>query len=159
LTVSALSDAERRFLEELNARGVRYMIVGLSAAIVQGANSATRDIDLWFATISDPQIAPAAAAAGGIWVSGFGMTPAQLGGALGDRFDVVNLMSGLRSFDDEYTAAVATRIDGVPVKVLPLSRVLASKRAADRPKDRAVIPALEEALAAISDTDGRDDEA
>jgi hypothetical protein len=33
--LSALKDAERRFLEELNARGVRYMVVGLSAAIVQ----------------------------------------------------------------------------------------------------------------------------
>lgn len=69
----ALNDVERRFLEELNARGVRYMVVGLSAAIVQGATTSTQDIDLWFATISDPQIAPAAAAAGGIWVSGFGM--------------------------------------------------------------------------------------
>jgi hypothetical protein len=50
----ALSDVERRFLEELNARGVHYMVVGLSAAIVQGANTVTRDIDLWFATIADP---------------------------------------------------------------------------------------------------------
>ena len=46
LTASALGDAERCFLEELNARGVRYMIVGLTAAIVQGANTVTRDIDL-----------------------------------------------------------------------------------------------------------------
>jgi hypothetical protein len=145
-----LSDAERRFLEELNARGVRYMVVGLSAAIVQGANTSTQDIDLWFATISDPQIAPAAAAVGGIWVSGFGMMPAQLGGVLGDRFDVVNLMSGLGTFDTEYPGALDARIDGVDVKVLPLPRILASKRAADRPKDRAVIPALEEALAAIA---------
>jgi hypothetical protein len=159
LTVSALSDAERRFLEELNTRGVRYMIVGLSAAIIQGANTATRDIDLWFATIADPHIAPAAAAADGIWISGFGMMPAQLGGALGDRFDVVNLMSGLGQFDDEYAAAIIAQIDGVPVRVLPLTRILASKRAADRPKDRAVIPALEEALAAISDAVVLDDEA
>lgn len=158
LIVSALSDAERRFLEELNARRVRYMIVGLTAAIIQGANTATRDIDLWFAAVSDPQIAPAAAAAGGVWVSGFGMMPPQLGGALGDRFDVVNWMSGLGHFDDEYTAAIVAQIDGVQVKVLPLTRILVSKRAADRPKDRAVIPALEEALAAISDTTDVDDE-
>lgn len=155
--LSALKDAERRFLEELNARGVRYMIVGLSAAIIQGANTLTRDIDLWFATIADPQIAPAAAAAGGIWVSGFGMMPAQLGGALGDRFDVVNLMSGLGSFDKEYSGAIDAQIDGVDVKVLPLSRILASKRAADRSKDRAVIPALEEALAATAGA-GNDNE-
>ena len=41
--LSALKDAERRFLEELNARGVRYMLVGLSAAILQGANTLTQD--------------------------------------------------------------------------------------------------------------------
>lgn len=146
----ALSDAERRFLAELNARGVRYMVVGLSAAIIQGANTATQDIDLWFATVSDPHIAPAATAAGGIWVSGFGMMPAQLGGVLGDRFDVVNMMSGLGTFESEYPGALDAQIDGVGVKVLPLPRILASKRVADRPKDRAVIPALEEALAAIT---------
>ncbi|HEX3474636.1 MAG TPA: hypothetical protein VHT91_06315 [Kofleriaceae bacterium] len=153
-----LSDTERRFLEELNARGVRYMVVGLSAATVQGANTSTQEIDLWFAIISDPQIGPAAAAAGGIWVSGFGMMPAQLGGALGDRFDVVNSMSGLGTFDKEYPGALDAQIDGVTVKVLPLSRILASKRAADRPKDRAVIPALEETLAAIAGTAMNDDE-
>jgi hypothetical protein len=48
LTVSALSDVERRFFEELNTRGVKYMVVGLTAAIAQGANTVTRDIDLWF---------------------------------------------------------------------------------------------------------------
>jgi len=149
--VSALSDAERRFLEELNRRAVRYLIVGLSAAIMQGANTATRDIDLWFATISDPAIGPAAEAAGGIWVSGFGMMPAQLGGVLGDRFDVVNQVSGIGAFEDEYPDAVSAMIDGVPVKILPLARILASKRAANRPKDQAAIPALEEALAAITD--------
>lgn len=63
LTTSALSSAERCFLEELNARGVRYMIVGLAAAIIQGANTVTRDIDLWFNSIADPHIAPAAHAA------------------------------------------------------------------------------------------------
>lgn len=77
------------------------------------------------------------------------MMPPQLGGAL-DRFDVVNLMSGLGAFDKEYLGALDAQIDGAGVKVLPLSRILASKRAADRPKDRAVIPALEEALAAIA---------
>jgi hypothetical protein len=38
--------------------------------------------------------------------------------------------------------------------VLPIDRVLASKRVADRPKDRAVIPALEAAIAAIKESSG-----
>jgi hypothetical protein len=43
-------------------------------------------------------------------------------------------------------------VPGLVVKVLPIDRVLASKRAADRPKDRAVIPALEAAIAAIKES-------
>jgi hypothetical protein len=147
---SALTDAERRFLAELHARGVSYMIVGLTAASLQGANTTTVDVDLWFETISDPRIAEAANAAGGMWVSGFGMMPARLGGAL-DRFDVVLQMSGLDSFAGEASRSKTVTLDGLPIRILALDRILASKRAANRPKDRAVIPALEEALAATTD--------
>ncbi|MEO0325291.1 MAG: hypothetical protein AAF447_20205 [Myxococcota bacterium] len=36
----------------------------------------------------------------------------------------------------------------VPLRVLPLERIIASKQAADRPKDRAALPQLRAALAA-----------
>jgi predicted nucleotidyltransferase len=144
-----LTDAERRFLTELETRGVKFMIVGLTAAGLQGANTTTVDVDLWFETTADPGIREAAEAAGGMWISGFGMMPARLGGPLGDRFDVVLHMSGLDRFEIEYAHARPVTVEGVAVRLLPLERILASKRAADRPKDRAVIPALEEALAAV----------
>jgi hypothetical protein len=147
---SGLTDAERRFLVELEARGIVYMIVGLSAAALQGANTTTLDVDLWFESTADPRIAEAARAAGGIWTSGFGMMPPQLGGAL-ERFDLVNVMHGLERFAIELPGAKFMTVQGVSVRVLPLDRIIASKRAATRPKDRAVIPALEEALAAIED--------
>jgi hypothetical protein len=147
---SSLTEPERRFLDELGARGVPYMIVGLTAATLQGANTTTIDMDVWFESIMDPRIGEAANAAGGMWITGFGMMPAQLGGAL-DRFDVVVHMSGLESFAAELARSKVVQVDGVTVHVLPLRRILVSKRAADRPKDRAVIPALEEALAAIED--------
>ena len=35
---------------------------------------------------------------------------------------------------------------GQPIKVLPLTRVIASKRVSDREKDRAVLPVLERTL-------------
>jgi predicted nucleotidyltransferase len=149
LAAYVLTEPERRFLKELETRGVRYMIVGLTAASLQGANTTTVDVDLWFETIADPRIQEAAIAAGGHWVSGFGMMPAQLGGPLGDRFDVVIHMSGLERFDDEYARSLPVLVEGVQVRVLPLERILVSKRAANRPKDTAVIPALEEALAAV----------
>src|SRR5688500_12310283 len=75
---SALTDAERAVLEALNRHRVRFMIVGLSAAVLQGANTATRDIDLWLEDASDPKVGEAVREAGGIWVSGsFGARPPQ----------------------------------------------------------------------------------
>ena len=51
------------------------------------------------------------------------------------------------SFDDEWTGAVEMTIGDVTTKVLPLARILVSKRAAARPKDRLVVPVLEEMVA------------
>ena len=87
-----LTTAERALLEALNDLGVRYLIVGMGAALIEGAPATTQDLDLETAR--------------------------------------------------EY------ELDGVQVKVLPLERVIVSKRAAKRPKDSAQIPILEATLAA-----------
>ncbi len=147
---SALTPAERAVLEALRRQGVRFLVVGLSAAVLQGANTGTRDIDLWFRDLADPRIGEAVREAGGIWVSGtFGTGPPQIGGeAMGDRLDVVTHCDGLGSFDDEDAAAVEATVDGLALRLLPLERILASKRASGRPKDKAALPALEEAIAA-----------
>jgi hypothetical protein len=148
---SALTAGERALLEALNRRGTPFLIVGLSAAVIQGANSSTCDIGLWFADTSDPRLGEAIREAKGIWISGtFGARPPQIGGdAIGDRLDVVTHMHGLGPFADEYAKAMEVRIDDIPVRVLPLERIVASKRASGRPKDLAALPALEEALAAL----------
>lgn len=147
---SAFTAGERAVFEALNRRGVRYVLVGLSAAVLQGANSGTRDIDLWFEDLSDSRVADAIRAAGGIWVSGvFGMRPPQIGGdAVGDRLDVVTHLHGLGKFADEFKNTIEVEVDGVPLRVLLLERIIVSKRAAGRTKDLSAIPALEEALAA-----------
>ncbi len=148
---SAFTDGERALFEALNRLGIRYMLVGLSAAVLQGANTGTRDIDLWFEDTSDLRIGAAVRDAGGIWVSGtFGMRPPQIGGdTVGDRLDVVVHMHGLGKFAEEFANTVTLEVDGVPLHVLRLERILVSKRAAGRKKDLAVIPALEEALAVV----------
>lgn len=149
----ALTEAERAFLRALGDLGVDYMIVGLSAAVMQGADTLTADIDLWLKDRSDPRIHEAAKRAGGVWVPGsFGMMPPTLGGdPLGDRFDVVLTLDGLDDFDVEARGAKRIDIDGIPLPVLPLDRIIHSKRAAGRRKDLAVLPALEAALAAAAD--------
>jgi predicted nucleotidyltransferase len=152
---SAFTQGERAVLEALNRRGVRFMLVGLSAAVLQGANTATRDIDIWFEDTSDLRIDQAIREAGGFWVSGsFGMRPPQIGGdAVGDRLDVVTHMHGLGTFAQELQNTTEIVIDGIPLRVLALERIVASKRATGRTKDIAVIPALEEALAAADDVE------
>lgn len=144
----ALSESERRFLLALNQRGVRYLVVGMGAALAQGARGATEDLDLWFEKMDDPRIAEAAREAGGFYVSGtFGMRPPGVGGpGLEDRFDIVTHMHGLESFDREASQARTEIIDGVELRFLPLERIAVSKRATNRPKDRAQLPAIETAI-------------
>jgi len=109
---------------------------------------ATQDIGLWFERLDPDQLRLAAQEAGGFWISGFGMQPPAFGGEGLSRLDVVPTAHGLRQFADEYEASVEQEIDGVRVRVLPLDRVIASKRATGRAKDRASLPALEAALRA-----------
>jgi len=50
-------------------------------------------------------------------------------------------------FSDKEAALLEALVnEGVDVPVLPLSRIIASKRATGRPKDLAILPALEDAL-------------
>ncbi len=152
----ALEPSERAFLEALQRFGVRYLVIGMSAALLQGARGVTEDVDLWFERLDDPGISEAARAANGFWISGtFGMRPPSLGGlGLEDRFDVVLTANGLSDFATEYDGARSILMDGLELRVLPLARILASKRAANRPKDLAQIPALEAALAVERDGAG-----
>lgn len=105
----------------------------------------------------DERIALAAKDAGGFWISGFGMQPPAFGGDGLSRVDVVLTAHGLESFDEEYARGLERVVDDVALRVLPLERVIASKRSIKRAKDRAQLPALEATLLARrqgSDHDG-----
>lgn len=143
-----LTSAERALLEALNTLGVRYLIVGMGAALIEGAPGTTQDIDLWFERIDEGQLREAARRAGGLYTSGFGLQPPAVGGEGLDRVDLVLTASGLEPFDQEFNNAREYVLDGVRVRVLPLDRVIVSKRAAQRAKDSAQLPMLEAALAA-----------
>ncbi len=143
-----LTAAERALLEALNALGTPYLIVGMGAALIEGAHGTTQDLDLWFGRIDETSLREAARRAGGLYTSGFGMQPPSVGGEGLDRVDLVLNASGLQPFEEEYGGGRDYDLDGVRVRVLPLERVIASKRAAGRMKDLAQIPLLEAALAA-----------
>ena len=149
----ALTDPERCLLHALSGRGIRFLVVGLGAALIEGAPVATLDLDLWLERIDDPRIPQAAADARGFWVTGFGLQPPSFGGEGLDRLDVVLTLHGLGTFNDEYAKSLDRVIDGLPLRVLPLERVVASKRATNRLKDRAVLPVLEATLLAGGSSD------
>ncbi len=144
----ALTTAERALLTALNRHGVRYLVIGLGAAVLQGAPVSTQDLDLWFEHLEDDAVHQAARDAGGFWIAPFGMHPPGIGGDGLDRIDVVLTANGLDDFESEYRRAIEYAVDGIVVKVLPLERIIASKRSANRPKDIAAIPALEATLRA-----------
>lgn len=142
-----LTERELRFMRSLVDHQVRFLIVGLSAAALQGAPVVTQDVDLWFERLDDPKLTAALLNVGGAYVALTMLTPPMLAGEGLELFDLVLSMSGLESFEVEWGGAIELTIGDVPARVLPLTRVLASKRAANRAKDRLVIPVLEEVVA------------
>ena len=82
-----LTSAERALLEALSALGVRYLIVGMGAALIEGAPGTTQDIDLWFEHLDATELREAARRAGGFYTSGLGLQPPAVGGEGLDRVD------------------------------------------------------------------------
>ena len=149
----ALAPAERRLFDALNHRHVRFIILGMGAALLEGAPVATQDLDVWFERVDDERIRQAATEAGGFWISGFGMQPPAFGGDGLERIDIVLTAHGLDPFAREYERTIAHMVDGVTLCILPLERIIATKRATGRAKDLAQLPALEATLAARGDKD------
>jgi hypothetical protein len=141
-----LSDAELLFLRGLVRTGTRFLVVGVGAAVLQGADAVTQHLDLWFRSLGDPAIAEAARAAGGAFAAR--TNPPMIAGEGLDRINVMTHCDGLKSFDTEYAKAVDLRLADFSIKILPLERIIASKRAAGRPKDKAVLESLRAAVIA-----------
>jgi hypothetical protein len=146
---SIFTDREQAFLCELVRRDVEFMIVGLAAAALQGVPAVTQDIDLWFRDLRDPRLKAALEKVGGSYIPPTGSTPPLLAGRNVALFDIVLHMHGLGSFDQEVESAVEIVIGKTRIKVLSLDRIIASKKATNRAKDRLVLPVLQDAAAAL----------
>ena len=142
------SESELRLLQILLKRKVRFMVVGLSAATLQGAPVVTQDVDLWFENLGEPKISSALQEVGAAYVPPSNFNPPMLAGTGAELFDIVLRMDGLGSFADELKNCVEISLGRQKLKVLSLERILASKMAANRPKDKLTIPVLRDALAA-----------
>jgi len=139
------SESELRLLQVLVKRKVRFMVVGLSAATLQGAPVVTQDIDLWFENLGEQKISRALQEVGAAYVPP--SNPPMLAGAGAELFDIVLRMDGLGTFAEEIKNCVDIPLERQKLKVLSLERILASKIAANRAKDKLTIPVLRDALA------------
>jgi hypothetical protein len=142
------SESELRLLRSLLKHDVRFMVVGLSAATLQGAPVVTQDVDLWFESLGEDKISIALREVGAGYVPPSINNPPMLAGEGAELFDIVIRMDGLGTFADEVKRCVEIPLGRHKLKVLALDRILASKMAANRPKDQLTIAVLRDALAA-----------
>jgi len=142
------SEDEIRLLGTLLKHKVRFMVVGLAAATLQGAPVVTQDVGLWFEKLGEKQISIALREAGAAYVPPSINNPPMLAGAGSELFDIVIRMDGLGTFEEELKTCIEIPLRRHKLKVLALDQILASKIAANRPKDTLTIPVLRDSLAA-----------
>jgi hypothetical protein len=131
------------FLEALRQEKIDCILIGAMAAIEQGAPLMTVDYDFW---VRLPERE---------YVRLLSIVQRQ-GGTIrartvyelsdGTQVNAVFQPDGLRSFEAEWKNCISGKLECIPVKVLPLRRVIASKEAAGREKDLAVLPILKRTL-------------
>lgn len=154
-----------RLLQVLVAHQVRFVLVGAAAAWLQGNPTVTHDLDLTPERDLDnaERLAAALNALGVVgstgateviderdllgWRNGTFLTGAG-------RVDVVPEVVGVGGYEDLLPDAHLVRVAGVEVALADLRSIIASKRALDRPKDRAQLPALEATVRLLDERNG-----
>ena len=132
-----------RLIEALEAEKVRFIVIGMTAGVLQGTPVTTFDVDLWMDLPSRQyiKVMNLALKVGAQMVAN---TVAVLPGDLPINF--VYSVAGLNSFESEYRKARKLKWMGRRVAVLPLERIYASKKCVGRPKDLAHLPLLEQTI-------------
>jgi len=131
------------FLQALELEGIHSILIGMMAAVEQGAPCSTPDYDFWV-DLPKRQVVRLYTLIRGI--GGTLRAPTVYELRDGTQFNVVFEPVGLRSFSAELKSCRVSCVEGHPIRVLPLSRIIASKRAANRDKDITVLPVLERTL-------------
>ena len=147
---SVFSPSEEKLLTALVSSEIKFLIVGQTAAILQGAITTTQDVDIWIKDLGSDIFQDVVRSVGAVYIplAVAGMNPPMLAPSEFGTVDLVTGMSGLDDFDEEYKNAVSMDVSGLNLMLLPLERVIVSKKAANRDKDKATLPALEATLAA-----------
>src|SRR5690349_19434930 len=114
-----------RLIQSLGQEKIRFQVVGMTAGILQGVLTNTLDTDIWVDLPTRQYMR--------LW----NIIRAQGGTALSQTLyvledgKVVNFLfsvDGLRSFAAEFKNAITAKLEGIEVKLLPLKRILKSKK-------------------------------
>jgi hypothetical protein len=131
-------------LEALEAEKIRYMLIGMSAAIVQGVMEATLDADFWIDLPSRQYMrVQNLARSAGCSVGANTIVYAPDGTPVNFVFGDV---AGIGSFKSEFKHTRKMLFRGKKIPVLKLERILKSKEALRRDKDLAHIIQIRELL-------------
>ena len=147
-------DAKPALLEigrQLKRVGLEAVLIGNAGAALQGAPVTTVDFDFLFRR-SERNLAKLKS-----FAAGLGAVVLRPYYPVSDLFRVVRdddglqvdfmgTIHGLRSFEGVRDRAAAIVIDDVTILVASLADIIRSKRAAGRPRDKAVLELLEKAL-------------
>ncbi len=135
-------------LKSLNARHVRFLVIGASAFPTHGYVRMTADIDI----LIEPSRENAQRTLLALADVGYDITDVTVPELLHKKIllrqyilatDVHPSVKGIR-FDTAWRNRIEDKIEGVPVFVASLDDLIKMKRAANRPKDRADLAALQE---------------
>lgn len=133
-----------RLLEALEAEKIRYMLIGMSAAVVQGVMETTMEVDLWI-DLPPPQYMRVQNLARSLGCASGANTIVYTPDGTPVNF-VFGKVDGLRSFDAELKQAKKMVFREKKIPVLKLERILKSKEAIRRTKDLPHIIQIRELL-------------
>lgn len=134
----------------MNDVGLEAVLIGNAAAALQGAPVTTVDFDFLFRKTPRNlrKIKALAAALGAIVLRPY-YPASDLYRVVRDdglQVDFMAKIHGIRSFEGVRDRAQTIAVGHVPILVATLADIIRSKRAARRPRDRAVLEILEKAL-------------
>jgi hypothetical protein len=138
-----------KLLGALSTEKIRFQVIGMTAANLQGVPGSTVDVDLWL-DLPPRQYMRAmniAVQSGAQFVRD---TVVEL--ADGTLVNFVYEVTGLPAFAEVVKNARKLVWDGLKVPVLPLELIRKSKKAIGRPKDLLHIKLIEQRLAVIKKT-------
>lgn len=157
-----------KVLEALTQAGVEFVVVGGVSAVLQGVPVVTQDLDLCYRRTPD-NVRRLAGALRAFHPKMRGLPDGvpnivdertfQMGTNFtldleGEDLDLLAEMSGIGRYEDVVPTVLELEVDGRAIRVLPLERLIVTKRAAGRAKDLAVLPLLEATLAATRKRQG-----